>query len=102
MARFEVQWGGIYAPGWHVYEKISERHYRSQGTFEDKADAQEWCDVLNLEAREMTRDELIEAIYKMVGDQTWNVAPVNYTVAERATTMVEQFYGIETVKGMEE
>ena len=43
----------------------------------------------------MTRDDLIENIYKMVGDETWNVAPVNYTVAERAIEMVEQFYGIE-------
>jgi hypothetical protein len=41
-----------------------------------------------------TRSGLIEAIYKMVGDETWNVAPVNYTVAERAVEMVERFYGI--------
>jgi hypothetical protein len=38
-----------------------------------------------------TREGLIEAIYKMVGDETWNVAPVNYTVAERAVEMTERY-----------
>jgi hypothetical protein len=45
--------------------------------------------------RARTRNGLVEAIYKMVGDETWNVAPVNYTVAERAVEMTERFYGIK-------
>ena len=49
MPKFEVQWGGIYAPGWHVYENVSERHYRSCGNFQEKEDAEEYCDSLNRE-----------------------------------------------------
>lgn len=44
--------------------------------------------------RPRTRNGLIEAIYKMIGDETWNIAPVNYTVAEKAVEMTERYYGI--------
>lgn len=42
-----------------------------------------------------TRDNLIEAIYEMIGKTLYNKAPVNYTVAERAVEMIEAHYGIK-------
>ena len=46
----------------------------------------------------LNRQALIEDIYKMIGDKTWNVAPINYTVAERAVEMTERYYGITTTQ----
>lgn len=41
------------------------------------------------------RDMLIDEVAHMIGNQTYNHAPINYTIAEKAIEMVERFHGIK-------
>ena len=39
-----------------------------------------------------SRDRLEERIARMIGQQTYNHAPVNYTIAEKAIEMAERHF----------
>lgn len=46
-----------------------------------------------------SRQRLVERIAKMVGEQTYNHAPVNYTIAEKAIEMAERHFRHAASKG---
>lgn len=39
--RFFVEQGSVYAPGWHVYERVRDNHLVSVACFDEKSDADE-------------------------------------------------------------
>ena len=54
-SKYFVEQGSIYAPGWHVRERVRDNYLRSLGCFEKKADAEEYLAfILAEESREET------------------------------------------------
>lgn len=55
MSRYTVEQGSIYAPGWHIYEELEPRHYRSLGCFDNQSDAEEYLEhIIEQETTMMT------------------------------------------------
>lgn len=50
VSKFHVEQGSVYAPGWHVYEEVTEGHLRSLGCFEEKPDAEDFLTYLEAQA----------------------------------------------------
>jgi hypothetical protein len=52
-SKYFVEQGSIYAPGWHVRERVRDNYFRSIGWFDEEADAEEYlAHVLSEEPEE--------------------------------------------------